>query len=125
MSELVRWSDRPQAPVIRISHPHPRPCWAAQCTVPAAVHVLSWDRGITIYLDEACVGHAEALKPYGIVVFPLDGAPPMSVLGECFAAELAKRSARVQFVQQYWAPGVYVNNTGAFGMFTTSGWSTG
>lgn len=124
MSELVRWADRPQAPRLFVRQPHPRPCTAAQCTVPASAHLLLWDGALTIWLEEVCAGHAHALKAElgRCVVFPLDGAPPIDVLGYHFQQELDRRQRAAQ-AARYWQPGVYVHQSqAAFVNFT---WASG
>lgn len=77
---------------------------------------------VTITLSEVCAGHAKVLGDRGgCVLFPLDAAPPIEVLGQCFEAELARRQAeRVRFVQQHWQSGfVTINMTS-----TAQGWTT-
>lgn len=87
---------------IRIRLPHPRPCMAAQCQVPAAGHVIwlssDWS---TVNAREVCGGHVEALRNLGrCLLFPLDRAPSQERLMAAINAEIQRRSVVRQ--QQVW-----------------------
>lgn len=84
---------RDEGPVIHVRYPHPRPCHAARCEIPAVACVV-WVYGENVSAYEVCKGHMEAMKAHDqpCVFAPLDSLPPLPTL----AAQIRLAYAQAQ-----------------------------
>jgi hypothetical protein len=90
---LVPLRDAPPAAVIYM--PHPRPCMAALCPVPAAA-VAVWLWGGSLTVQEVCLGHKDLMQSLDqpCAFAPLDSLPPLTTLAAIVQREHEERLMR-------------------------------
>ena len=107
-----------ETPAAVVVVPHPRPCMAAACEVPAVAHIV-WLYGANLSVQEVCKGHMLAMQAHDqpCAFAPLDSLPPIQTLAASVQQHLMRQAAmQARMHQPMW-----VSNTGT-ARFTTFTW---